>query len=530
MRASAPLGLVTGVFDRLDMEPQKKRKRLTLDEKAAIIRAVTSGQKKCDVAAAHGIPASTLSTILKGKDDILRATSSGNLAHKKALKTTPHGKVEEALFAWFTDVRAKNIPVSGDLLQQKARSFACLLGDDEFKASPGWLSRFKERYSIVGKVLSGEASCVNMAVVGDWLSENVLDILGKYTPSDVYNADESGLFYQMLPKKTLALKGQTCHGGKHSKQRLTLLLCVNMDGSDKRDPLVIGKSARPRCFKGTKRLPVKYVANSKAWMSRAIFTTWLEEFDSDMRRQKRNVCLLLDNCTAHYVPAVELTNVELRYFPPNATSVVQPLDQGIINSVKCAYKRRVVERVLLNLDLKRDTKIDVFMAVEMVAAAWRATRQSVIVNCFRNSGFGTPGRETAEAAPDCAGAVHQHEDAWERLRLADEVPTGMSFSDYVNADANAVTTEVLDDGDILRLVGSVEGVAADDVDDDSEVTEAPVPTPGQVMDAIDLLRQFAGAHEGTEDALDALQAYEKSVRPLLTKRTQAKITDFLAGK
>lgn len=173
MRASAPLGLVTGVFDRLDMEPQKKRKRLTLDEKAAIIRAVTSGQKKCDVAAAHGIPASTLSTILKGKDDILRASSSGNLAHKKALKTTPHGKVEEALFAWFTDVRAKNIPVSGDLLQQKARSFACLLGDDEFKASPGWLSRFKERYSIVGKVLSGEASCVNMTVVGDWLSENL---------------------------------------------------------------------------------------------------------------------------------------------------------------------------------------------------------------------------------------------------------------------------------------------------------------------------------------------------------------------
>ncbi|EEC09401.1 conserved hypothetical protein [Ixodes scapularis] len=170
------------------------------------------------------------------------------------------------------------------------------------------------------------------------------------------------------------------------------------------------------------------------------------------------------------------------------------------------------------------------MAVEMVAAAWRATRQSVIVNCFRNSGFGTPGRETAEAAPDCAGAVHQHEDAWEHLRLADEVPTGMSFSDYVNADANAVTTEVLDDGDILRLVGSVEGVAADDVDNDSEVTEAPVPTPGQVMDAIDLLRQFAGAHEGTEDALDALQAYEKSVRPLLTKRTQAKISDFFAGK
>ncbi|KAK8772455.1 hypothetical protein V5799_024302 [Amblyomma americanum] len=404
------------------MEPCKKRKRLTLDEKADIIHAVTSGQKKCDVAASHGIPASTLSTILKGKDDILRATSSGNLSRKKTLKTTPQSKMEEALFAWFMDLRAKNsIPVSGDLLQQKARSFACLLGDNEFKASPGWLSRFKERHGIVGKVLSGEASSVSMAVVGYWQSENVPDILGKYAPSDVYNADESGLFYQMLPKKTLALKGQACHGGKHSKQRLTLLLCVNMDGTDKRDPLVIGKSARPRCFKGTKKLPVKYVANSKAWMSRAIFATWLKEFDSDMCRQKRKVCLLLDNCTAHYVAEVELTSVELRYFPPNATSVVQPLDQGIINSVKCAYKRRVVDRVLLNLELKRETRIDIFMAVEKVAAAWRALRPSIIVNCFRTAGFGTLGPETAEAGPDCASAVHEDEDAWEHLRSVDEV-------------------------------------------------------------------------------------------------------------
>lgn len=77
-----------------------------------------------------------------------------------------------------------------------------------------------------------------------------------------------------------------------------------------RDTFVIGKSARPRCFKGSRKLPMKYVANSKAWMLRDIFTAWL-----DMRHQKRKVCLVLNNCTAHYVPGVELTNVDLRYVP-----------------------------------------------------------------------------------------------------------------------------------------------------------------------------------------------------------------------
>jgi hypothetical protein len=70
-----------------------------------------------------------------------------------------------------------------------------------------------------------------------------------YEPRDVYNADEMGLFFNVLPDRTLAYKGETCHGGKHSKDRVTVLLCVNSDGSDKQVPIVIGKSSKPRCFK-----------------------------------------------------------------------------------------------------------------------------------------------------------------------------------------------------------------------------------------------------------------------------------------
>jgi hypothetical protein len=110
-----------------------------------------------------------------------------------------------------------------------------------------------------------------------------------YEPRDVYDADETGLFFNVLPERTLAYKGETCHGGKHFKDRLTVLLCVNSDGSDKQGPIVIGKSLKPRCFKEGKKLPIKYHANSKAWMATEIFCSFLHSLDTQVGVQKKKV-------------------------------------------------------------------------------------------------------------------------------------------------------------------------------------------------------------------------------------------------
>jgi hypothetical protein len=53
--------------------------------------------------------------------------------------------------------------------------------------------------------------------------------------------------------------------------KVTVLLCVNSDGSDKQVLIVIRKSPKPRCFKNTKKLPSKYHANNKACMTTDIF-------------------------------------------------------------------------------------------------------------------------------------------------------------------------------------------------------------------------------------------------------------------
>lgn len=86
----------------------------------------------------------------------------------------------------------------------------------------------------------------------------------------------------------------------------------------------------------------------------------------------------------------------------------------------------------------------------------------------------------------------------------------LNFHDYLSTDTNADanTTEVLIDEEIIQLVSVAQEVPEDA--ENPETADAPVPTIGQVMDAIDLLRHFARAHEGTEDALNVLACYKVS--------------------
>ena len=78
----------------------------------------------------------------------------------------------------------------------------------------------------------------------------------------------------MPPDRGLATVRRS--GTKGNKSRLTYLFCVNGDGSDKRQPFVIGHSARPRCFnkKNGADLGFDYAWNSKTWMTRSLFHSY----------------------------------------------------------------------------------------------------------------------------------------------------------------------------------------------------------------------------------------------------------------
>ena len=149
----------------------------------------------------------------------------------------------------------------------------------------------------------------------------LLSLIGKaqfsvdYAPRDIFNADETGVFFRSLPDKTHALKGEKCTGVKQSKDGLTVLVAANMDGSEKLPLLVIGKSAKPRCFSNVKSLPVDYRANKKAWMTSSTFEDWLRKLDRKFLLQGRSILMIVDNCPAH--PAINvLSSIKLEFLPP----------------------------------------------------------------------------------------------------------------------------------------------------------------------------------------------------------------------
>nr|XP_022336000.1 tigger transposable element-derived protein 6-like [Crassostrea virginica] len=121
--------------------------------------------------------------------------------------------------------------------------------DDKDQQLSCWLERFKSRHSVVCRSISRESAEVNADLENEWLNNELPTLLKNYEPKDIYNADETGLFVKLLQNKTLQLKGEKCFGGKKAKERLSVLLCSNMDGSDFLKPLVIGKYEKPLCFK-----------------------------------------------------------------------------------------------------------------------------------------------------------------------------------------------------------------------------------------------------------------------------------------
>ena len=103
-----------------------------------------------------------------------------------------------------------------------------------------------------------------MDKVHRWHTDVFLDIIDKYKPSDIYNADKTAIFWKLLPDRTMTFQSDDLHGSKISKERISVLVCANMDGSDKVPLLIIGKSAKPRCFKNSPTLPTQYTNNKNA--------------------------------------------------------------------------------------------------------------------------------------------------------------------------------------------------------------------------------------------------------------------------
>ncbi|XP_054714193.1 tigger transposable element-derived protein 6-like [Uloborus diversus] len=179
------------------------RKQISFQDKLNVIRDIDDGMKQVDAAKKYGLSQSTVATFLKKRKHIEDAVRSNSVNPKrKRLKVATNENIDAAVLKWFQEMRATNIPINGPLLCAQARKYAAMLGNETFKAINGWLMRFWDRHGNIFQEIHGEKKSAPMNEANAWRQEKMKDILQKYAPEDIYNADEAGLFSQLLPDRT----------------------------------------------------------------------------------------------------------------------------------------------------------------------------------------------------------------------------------------------------------------------------------------------------------------------------------------
>ena len=141
---------------------------------------------------------------------------------KKRVKVSGGEDVQKAMLTWFRQARSENIPINGPLLLEKAHSIAMQLGSD-FVPNAYWLERVKKRENISFNKLHGEKKAANFEGAETWKKDVLPTLLSEYEAIDVYNADESALFYKAMPNGSLVDKNEERSGVKQYKERITFL-------------------------------------------------------------------------------------------------------------------------------------------------------------------------------------------------------------------------------------------------------------------------------------------------------------------
>ena len=92
----------------------------------------------------YGVPKNTVSIWLKNKEKLFTALEKSSNKRKK-VRESNYPDIDNVVFKWFLSQRGKSIPIDGTFIKEKAMKYAKELGATEFKASDGWLGRWKKR-------------------------------------------------------------------------------------------------------------------------------------------------------------------------------------------------------------------------------------------------------------------------------------------------------------------------------------------------------------------------------------------------
>ena len=134
-------------------------------------------------------------------------------------------------------------------------------------------------------------------------------------------------------------------------------------------------------------MPCRYRSQKKSWIDSILFEEWVCEVDRRFIKEGRKIVLLVDNCPAH--PSIfNLLSTELIFLLPSTISKLQPMDQGVIRSLKTHYKRMSIKKLIEAIEKKKTLpEFSILDALQMLDLAWGKVTTKIVVNCFQKTGI-----------------------------------------------------------------------------------------------------------------------------------------------
>nr|XP_060643975.1 tigger transposable element-derived protein 1-like [Anolis sagrei ordinatus] len=393
------------------IQQKRSRKVLTLSEKVKVLDLIRKEKKSCaEVAKMYNKNESSIREIMRKEKEI--RTSVAVLPQTAKVTSTLRDKylvkTEKALNLWIEDMNREGIPIDGNVLRQKALSIYKDFsgGSPErsdskpFTASKGWLHRFRNRFGLRNSKITADAASFNEEEAATFLAELKKLIQEKgYHPKQVFSCNETGLFWKKMPNRTYIHQSlKEALGNKTWNDKLTLVLCGNTAGHMIK-PGVVYRVKNPRTLKNKHYLPVFWQHNKKACITDILFIEWFHQcFIPEVKKYLQEeglefkVLLIIDSSPGHpETICFEDEDVKVVFLPPNTSSLLQPLQQGIIQFVKATYTRLVFDCILSAIDA--DPNVDIIQcwksfsiddAITFIKAAMGELKPECVNACWKN--------------------------------------------------------------------------------------------------------------------------------------------------
>jgi hypothetical protein len=154
----------------------------------------------------HRLSQSTVSDIRSQQYHYLDSECNPSSATHKGISQWQD--LEAILYKWHHILDYKGVYINGDILIDKARQIWSSLPQYRDQPPPacssGWLHRFKQRYNIKQQTYHREAGSVLEEAEKEMKA--IRTFAGQYNEDDIYNMDDTGLFWRMPPSRSLGTR------------------------------------------------------------------------------------------------------------------------------------------------------------------------------------------------------------------------------------------------------------------------------------------------------------------------------------